>query len=114
MKQYPEQAAVLSLEELLDGKDSVTFDHCSIFIDNVFWAIVGGVFCGIGGYVVGGTVGAVAGGAVSGGAGVGAGYVAGGVAGGITAGYECGKAIAKGLSRDGLQCVAHLFHKFRQ
>ena len=34
MKQYPEQAAVLSLEELLDGKDSVTFDHCSILIDS--------------------------------------------------------------------------------
>ena len=33
MKQYPEQAAVLSLEELLDGKNSVTFDHCSILID---------------------------------------------------------------------------------
>lgn len=36
MKQYPEQAAVLSLEELLDGKDSVTFDSCSIFIDSVW------------------------------------------------------------------------------
>ena len=27
------QESVLSLEDLLEGNDSVTFDHCSMFID---------------------------------------------------------------------------------
>lgn len=39
LKQYPDQAAFTSVEDLLDGADSVTFDHCSIFIDS-WWRSV--------------------------------------------------------------------------
>ena len=33
LEQSNEQASIMSLDDLLDGKDSVTFDHCSMFID---------------------------------------------------------------------------------
>jgi len=33
LEQSTEQESVMSLEEMMGGKDSVTFDHCSIFID---------------------------------------------------------------------------------
>ena len=34
LEQSNEQASIMSLDDLMDGKDSVTFDHCSMFIDN--------------------------------------------------------------------------------
>ena len=33
LEQYTSQANVVALEELMDGKDSVVFDHCSMFIE---------------------------------------------------------------------------------
>ena len=36
LEQSTEQESVMSLEKLMDGKDSVTSDHCSMFIDNDF------------------------------------------------------------------------------
>ena len=33
LEQSTEQENVLSLEDMMGGKDSVTFDHCSMFID---------------------------------------------------------------------------------
>lgn len=39
LKQYPDQAAFTSIEDLLEGEDSVTFDHCSFFIDS-WWRTV--------------------------------------------------------------------------
>ena len=33
LKQSTEQESVLSLEDLMEGKESVTFDHCSMFVD---------------------------------------------------------------------------------
>mmetsp|Transcript_19052 Transcript_19052/g.28256 ORF Transcript_19052/g.28256 Transcript_19052/m.28256 type:complete len:389 (+) Transcript_19052:171-1337(+) len=105
LKQYPEQAAMLSLEDLLEGNESVTFDHCSIFIDS-FWAVVAGIACGIGGFVGGAAVGGVAGGAaggavglVGGPGGAAAGAVVGGFVGTVggagTGAYLAGKACAE-------------------
>ena len=33
LEQSTEQESVMSLEDMMGGKDSVTFDHCSMFID---------------------------------------------------------------------------------
>ena len=33
LEQSNEQASIMSLDDLMDGNDSVTFDHCSMFID---------------------------------------------------------------------------------
>ena len=33
LEQSTEQEIVMSLEDIMGGKDSVTFDHCSMFID---------------------------------------------------------------------------------
>ena len=35
LKQSTEQESVLSLEDLMEGEESVTFDHCSMFIDPI-------------------------------------------------------------------------------
>ena len=34
LEQSTEQESVMSLEDMMGGKDSVTFDHCSMFIDH--------------------------------------------------------------------------------
>eukprot|EP00984_Skeletonema_dohrnii_P013625 scaffold5649_cov143-Skeletonema_dohrnii-CCMP3373.AAC.1 len=36
LDQSSSQESVMSLEALLDGEDSVTLDHCSMFIDSFF------------------------------------------------------------------------------
>ena len=33
LEQSSQQESVMSLEDMMGGKDSVTFDHCSMFID---------------------------------------------------------------------------------
>ena len=33
LEQYTSQANVVALEKLMDGKDSVVFDHCSMLIE---------------------------------------------------------------------------------
>jgi len=33
LEQSTEQAGVMSLESLMEGRNSVTFDHCSMFVD---------------------------------------------------------------------------------
>ena len=33
LKQSTEQESVLSLDDLMEGEESVTFDHCSMFVD---------------------------------------------------------------------------------
>jgi len=33
LEQSTEQESVMALEELMDGEDRVTFDHCSMFIE---------------------------------------------------------------------------------
>ena len=35
LEQSTEQETVVALESLMNGQDSVTFDHCSMFIDSV-------------------------------------------------------------------------------
>ena len=37
LEQSTEQKSVVSLEDMMGGKDSVTFDHCSMFVDVVGW-----------------------------------------------------------------------------
>ena len=44
LEQSTQQESVMSLEDMMDGKDSVSFDHCSMFIDgNLANAITIGV-----------------------------------------------------------------------
>ena len=40
LEQSTEQESVMSLEDLMGGKDSVTFDHCSMFVDAYFGVVV--------------------------------------------------------------------------
>ena len=35
LEQSTEQKSVVSLEDMMGGKDSVTFDHCSMFVDEI-------------------------------------------------------------------------------
>ena len=39
LEQSTEQENVLSLEDMMEGENSVTFDHCSMFIDFTVWDV---------------------------------------------------------------------------
>ena len=39
LEQSTEQENILSLEDMMEGEDSVTFDHCSMFIDFTVWDV---------------------------------------------------------------------------